>query len=175
VIDKPLPLADMLASSDAVVTAKISKLDVGRTVAVLEVTKTLAGKSPAAKFSISLTVDEDELTRQFLARCEIETHMVLFVTEKEVEVEDKDGKKTTKSHLILAYANGTWYQILGQSTLLGIRWNYIHPEPYLRRTFLGETQELADLVAAVVAGKAKAPKYDPSVKPGLGPELKKKE
>ena len=73
--------------------------------------------------------------------------------------------------MMLAFTNGTWFQVLGQTDGDQTRWAFTHCEIYLRRTFKGTTDELKQTVADVLAGKAKAPPPNPKEPPGLGPTL----
>src|SRR5262249_38705682 len=72
-----------------------------------------------------------------------------------------------------AYTSGTWFQLHGvKGDGDAVRWSFLHCEPYLRRTYHGETVDLRQVVLDQLTGKMKAPDPDPKVEPGLGPEVK---
>ena len=167
-IEKPLPLSHLLTDSDCIAVAKIARINEAKTIAVIEVSTAIKGKLPSNRFSVDLTSDKSDATKQFLARIAVDTPLVLFLTEI-----SRDGKEKEKTanFTCLTYTNGTWSQISGEKTPNGIRWKFVHHEIYLRRTFKGTTEELQKVVIEVLAGKAKAPALDNKEKPGLGPEL----
>ncbi len=164
VIETPLKLAVILQTTESIVHAKVARLNDSKTVAVVELTKTVKGKLPFERMSVDLTSDKPAATEQLLARIEVDTPLVLFLTNAA-----KDNQPAR--YTCLAYTNGSWFQISGETTSQGIRWKFQHPEIYLRRTFKGTTAELQQLTADVLSGKAKAPPLDMKEKPGLGPEL----
>src|SRR5262249_9120124 len=74
---------------------------------------------------------------------------------------------------VLAYTNGTWFQMVGKQDGDSVRWSLTHGEPYLRRTFKGGTDEMRKVVEEAIAGKGKLPEPNADEKPGFGPEVEK--
>jgi hypothetical protein len=78
-------------------------------------------------------------------------------------------KQDNGKFMLLAYTNGTWFQVLGQTEGEQTRWAFTHCEIYLRRTFSGTTDELKQVLTDVLAGKAKPPAPNPKEPAGFGP------
>lgn len=160
VIQVLIPLQSLIGDSDGIVVAKVEKVDPTRPAAVLVVTQSLKGKLPLQRLPINLTGDEEKHTPQLLKRLATDLPVVLCVK-----------KQDAKTQMVLAFTNGTWFQVLGKQDGADVRWSFTHCEPYLRRTFKGTTAELEKIVADSVAGKKKAPPPNPKEPPGFGPEV----
>lgn len=160
------PLKDVLAEGQFIFVAKVDQLLPERPAMVLLVTEDLKGKFPARRLPVNLTGDEEAKklnhTPQLLKRLAPELPLVLFANQR--------GKRVT----IFAFANGTWFQMVGQKgdsddkVVLA----FTHCEPYLRRTFKGTTAELQQIISDGLAGKKAPPEPNPKEPPGLGPEVK---
>src|SRR6516165_1633799 len=161
-IENPLPLKDILATTQYVFLAKVEKVDASKPAAVLVVDQDLKGKAPYRRLPINLSGDKENHTPQLLKRIAADVPMLLFVTE------------TDKQHVALGYTNGTWLQILGYKDGENIRWGFTHCEIYLRRTFKGTTAELQQIVVDALAKKKNPPPHNPKEPPGFGPELEVK-
>ncbi len=167
-IEKPLPLEQVLKESLFVFTATIERVDPEKPAMVIEVNDNLKGKSPFAKLPINLTGDGDakkfKHLPDLLKRVAAKLPLMIFVTKQDT------------TYIAFVYANGTWLQMTaqeadGENKLV---WSFAHCEPYLRRTFAGTTAELQQVVVDALAGKKKPPEYNPKEKPGFGPEIEEK-
>ena len=159
-IQKLFPLQEFIDDSDFLFTAKVERVDPDKPSAVLVLGEHLKGKAPFARIPINLTGDKQKHTPQLLKRIAPNLPLV-------VGVKKQEGDK----FMMLAFTNGTWFQVLGQTDGDQTRWAFTHCEIYLRRTFKGTTKELKEILADVVAGKSKAPPPNPKEPPGFGPTL----
>jgi outer membrane protein assembly factor BamB len=167
VIERLLPLKDILAGCPFIFTVTVDALDPDKPAVVLVVEDHLKGKAPFAKLPVNLKGDseaeKEKQTAQLLKRLAPKLPLIVFVIERE------------KRYQTLAYSNGTWFEMIGHKTDDGVRWGFTHVEPYLRRTFKGTTAELKQVIADTLAGKKEPPDVDKKEKPGLGPEVQAEE
>ena len=159
-IQKLFPLQEFIDDSDFLFTAKVERVDPDKPSAVLVLGEHLKGKAPFTRIPINLTGDKQKHTPQLLKRIAPDLPLVVGVKKQD------DGK-----FMLLAFTNGTWFQVLGQTDGDQTRWAFTHCEIYLRRTFKGTTAELQKIVSDVLAGKAKAPAANPKEPPGFGPPI----
>lgn len=162
-IQKLFPLQEFIDDSDFLFTAKVERVDPAKPSAVLVLGEHLKGKAPFTRIPINLTGDKQKHTTQLLKRIAPDLPLVVGVKKQD------DGK-----FMLLAFTNGTWFQVLGQTDGDQTRWAFTHCEIYLRRTFKGTTDELKQTIADVLAGKAKPPPPNPKEPPGFGPVLESK-
>lgn len=160
-IQNLFPLQEFIDDSDYVFTAVVEKVDPAKPSAIVIFKEPLKGNCPFQKIPINLTGDKQNHTPQLLKRIAAETPLVVGIKKQ------PDGK-----FMLLAYTNGTWFQVLGQTEGDQTRWAFTHCEIYLRRTFSGTTEDLKKTIADVVAGKAKAPPPNPKEPAGFGPLIK---
>ncbi|MBS0206243.1 MAG: hypothetical protein JSS49_25395 [Planctomycetes bacterium] len=160
-IQNLFPLQEFIDDSDFLFTATIEKIDTEKPSAVLIVKDQLKGKAPFQRLPVNLTGDKQKHAPQLLKR--IAPELTLVVGVKKLP----EGK-----FMLLAFSNGTWFQVLGQSDGDQTRWAFTHCEIYLRRTFAGTTEELTQTVTDVLAGKAKSPAPNPKEPAGFGPVIK---
>jgi hypothetical protein len=159
-IQKLFPLKEFIDDSDFLFMAMVERVDPDKPSAVLVLGEHLKGKAPFTRIPINLTGDKQRHTPQLLKRIAPDVPLVVGVKKQE------DGKV-----MMLAFTNGTWFQVLGQTDGDQTRWAFTHCEIYLRRTFKGTTDELKQIITDIVAGKAKAPRPNPKEPPGFGPTL----
>ncbi len=157
------PLQSILNQSTFIVAAKVESVDADKPALVLVVEENLKGKSLLHKLPVLLKGDAEAKKKdhvpQILKRVAPKLPLVLFILQRD------------KKYTVLAYTNGTWFQILGVETDGAVRWSFTHGEPYLRKTFKGTTAELKQIVADGLTGKKDPPKPDTKEKPGFGPEV----
>lgn len=159
-IQKLFPLQEFIDDSDFLFMAKVEKVDPNKPSAVLVLSEHLKGKAPFTRLPINLSGDKQKHTPQLLKRIAADLPLVVGVKKQD------DGK-----FMLLAFSNGTWFQVLGQTDGDQIRWAFTHCEIYLRRTFKGTTAELQQTLVDVLAGKVKAPPPNPKEPPGFGPVI----
>lgn len=159
-IQKLFPLKEFIDDSDFLFMAKVERVDPDKPSAVLVLGEHLKGKAPFTRIPINLTGDKQRHTPQLLKRIAPDVPLVVGVKKQE------DGKV-----MMLAFTNGTWFQVLGQTEGDQTRWAFTHCEIYLRRTFKGTTDELKQVVSDVLSGKAKAPPPNAKEPPGFGPTI----
>jgi outer membrane protein assembly factor BamB len=162
VITALTPLGPVLKEMTFIFVAKVEAIDPDRPALVLAVDEDLKGKAPFRKLAVSLKGDSEaakgKQVPQLLKRIAVKLPLVLFVIQRE------------RNYVVLAYTNGTWFQMVGVPTDDGPRWAFTHFEPYLRRTFKGTTAEMRQAVIDGLSGK-KVPPPDRKEKPGIGPEV----
>jgi hypothetical protein len=164
VIDRPYPLDRAVADNDAIVVAKVDRLDPARPSVVLSVETDLKGTPAARRIPVLLAAESPIQSKLVLDRLREGLPVVLFMTE---------GPQADQM-LILAYTEGTWFQVIGQKDGAAggaLRGGLTHVEPYLRRTYSDSTPKLVQLIGDIQAGKAPAPPIDPSASPGVGPPV----
>jgi outer membrane protein assembly factor BamB len=158
-IERKVLLKDLLKDCEHVFLARVESVDPARPGMILKVETDYKGKVPVRRLAINLTGDKENHTPLLLKRVAPELPIVCFnVFEK-------------NQHMLLAYTNGTWFQVLGTPDGDRVRWAFTHCEIYLRRTYKGPTAELQQIVVDALAGKKEPPGYDAKAKPDVGPEI----
>ena len=160
VIQVLIPLQALIQDSDQIVVTKVDKIDPERPSVVLVAGDSLKGKSSLTRLPVNLTGDKEKHTSQLLKRLVPDLPVIVFIKQE-----------GPKKQMALAYTNGTWFQLLGETDGEQTRWAFTHCEIYLRRTFKGTTDELKAIVGDVVGGKRKAPPPNPKEPAGFGPEV----
>lgn len=159
VIEALTPLAQLERDATAIAVVKVQTLDLDKQTTVLTLERTITGELSPPRVPIRLPGDNQGVPTDMLERLEVGQRLVLFVTE-------------TQTPLIgYAYTRGSWFQILGTRDGERVRWQFTHAEPYLRRTFRGETAQLVALLEAAAAGQGTLPAPTQDDKPGLGPKI----
>ena len=162
VIIRLTALGELVSESSFIVEAQIVSLDEKRPAMVLEVTRSLKGKTELKKLPVLIGEGDAGAKKrnevpQLLQRIAEKLPVVVFVSQRD------------KEYTAFVFSEGTWYSLEGQTVDGEVRWRFAHLEPYLRRTFAGSTTELLQLLQA----NKGYPKPDAKGKPGLGPPLKK--
>jgi len=160
VIERLTPLKTFIDEADRLLVAKVERVDLAKSRAVLSTSGMIKGKMHTLRFPINIAGDTPGEDAKLLERLAPGLRVVLFITDKEDE----------KKQQVLAYINGTWFQMFGHGLEKDAPFGFTHFEPYLRRTFNGSTAELEAVLADVVAGKRKPPAANSKEKPGLGPK-----
>ena len=163
VIERLTPLAGLIKDADYIFVAKIEKVLPEKPGVILNITDDLKAKAPFRRLTVNLKGDNEKEPPQLLERLAADLPVLLIVTEVD------------KKLLMLAYTNGTWFQVVGQPDGDAFRWSFTHTEPFLRRTFKGTTAEMQQVIADAIAGKQKPPPVDAKEPPGLGPKVEKSE
>ena len=153
VVTRLYPLGDVIRDSDFIVVAQVTAVNAKRRTVTLTPGKALKGKAPWKQMRTVLTGGDDKTQLPVIQQRLPKGRTVIFF-----------GKR---QRFALGYTEGTWFR-LAEPKRAGDPWQFVHLEPFLRRTFHGTTAQLRDVVASVVAGKAPAPAPDPSAQPGFG-------
>jgi hypothetical protein len=66
---------------------------------------------------------------------------------------------------MLGFVEGSWFRLASPADPARGAWQFVHLEPYLRRTYHGSSAEMTRVVKGVLAGKVQPPPPDPSAKP----------
>jgi hypothetical protein len=163
VIQRTIPLKDVLNGETFIFTARIEKLDVAGKAMSLMVGEYFKARFPFEGFTVDLHGDaEAEKTKQsaqMIERLAPKLEFVVF------------GSTRASRTTLYGFTNGTWFQITGLAGAQNLA--FTHFEPYLRRTFKGTTAELKQAVIDGLSGKKEPPPPDPKEPPGIGPPLKK--
>lgn len=164
VIKVLLPLGQVMNESSAIVVTRVERVDAEKLGLVLVAEKSLKGAAALDRIPISLKgdaeSDKEKQTPELLKRLAPEMPVILFI------------HKQAEGYMMLAFTNGTWFQVLSHGEGKDLRWAYTHCEIYLRRTYKGTTAELEQTVSDVLAKKKRAPAPKPNEPAGLGPEVK---
>jgi outer membrane protein assembly factor BamB len=167
VIQRPIPLKDVLASEEFIFVASVDSVLPEKPAAVFKFEEHLKGKAPFDRLPLNLTgnaeAKKQDHTRVMLDRLESGRKLVVFTRER------------GKHYDATAFLEGTWFSMQGTIDADGktVRWAFLSCEPYLRRTFKGTTAELKKVVEDALAKRADPPPLNEKEPPGFGPALKK--
>jgi len=169
VIQKLLPLKDVLESEKFIFVAEVDSVAPEKPGVVFKLAEKLKGEPPFERIPLNLTSNDtaakkDDHTKVMLDRLEAGGRLVVFASKK------------GKNFNAMGFLDGTWFSMQGTLDDDGktVRWAFICCEPYLRRTYSGTTAELTKIVKAGLAKTAEPPGVNEKEKPGFGPPLKKK-
>jgi hypothetical protein len=154
VITRLYPLSDIIGDADAIVSAQVAARDRKRQLVTLKRVRTLKGQAAWASSQIRLAGGDD--------RKQVPVIEARLTPGRQVLVFTKNGRFS------LCYVEGTWFRVVPPADPKAPR-QFVHLEPYLRRTYRGTSAELERVVAEVLAGKGTAPAPDPDTPPGVGP------
>lgn len=160
VIQALIPLQSLIDESEQIVLLEVDRVDPDRPSMTLRLKEEWKGKAGFEQLPVNLTGDKEKHTPKLLKRVAPKTPVIAFIR-----------KQDKRSQMMLAFTNGTWFQVMGTTDDKATRWGFTHCEIYLRRTFRGTTPELQKVVQDVVAGKGKAPAPDTKAMAGFGPEI----
>ena len=163
-----IPLSD-LEKQDFIFIAKVKEILPEKPAMVLVHVENLKGTAPFARMPVGLAGDAE-------AKKNKHTEIILDRIDKDVPIVVM-AKKTGGKYIALGFTNGTWFMMDGridkEEGKEVVRWNFLHAEPYLRRTFKGTTEELKTIVVEMVEKKKAPPPPDDKEKEGFGPPIKK--
>jgi hypothetical protein len=163
VIQRTVPLKDVLSGESFIFTARVEKLDVAGMAMSLTIGEHFKSRFPYPGFTVDLHGDaESQKTKQpaqLIDRLAPNLELIIFGSAR--------GSRTT----LYAFTNGTWFQITGPADSPSLA--FTHFEPYFRRTFKGTTVELKQAVIGGLGGKKEPPAPDSKEPPGIGPPVKK--
>ena len=168
VILKLTPLKDVLEGEQFIFSATIDSIAPEKPGVVLKFEEKLKGDAPFERLAVNLTGDDeakkDDHTKKLLERLDKDRKVIVFASKK--------GKKFNA----MAFVEGTWFSLQGTLDDDGktVRWQFLHCEPYLRRTYAGTTADLKKIIQDGLAKKAEPPGVNEKEKPGLGPPSMKK-
>ena len=168
VILKLTPLKDVLEGEQFIFSATIDSIAPEKPGVVLKFEEKLKGDAPFERLAVNLTGDDeakkDDHTKKLLERLDKDRTVIVFASKK--------GKKFNA----MAFVEGTWFSLQGTLDDDGktVRWQFLHCEPYLRRTYAGTTADLKKIIQDGLAKKAEPPGVNEKEKPGLGPPSMKK-
>lgn len=153
VIARIYPLGEVIAGADTIAECRVSAAADRKQSVKLERNAALKGAPGWKSLLVRLTGGDDRTQAPVLAeRLKAGRTVTLF-------------RKANR--FTLGYVEGTWFR-LAEPAKSGAPWQFVHLEPYLRRTYRGTNAELRAVITAVLAGKANAPAPDPAAKPGYG-------
>ncbi len=167
VILKLTPLKEVLEGEQFIFTATIDSIAPEKPGVVLKFEEKLKGDAPFERLAVNLTGDDeakkDDHTKKLLERLDKDRKVIVFASKK--------GKKFNA----MAFVEGTWFSLQGTLDDDGktVRWQFLHCEPYLRRTYAGTTADLKKIIQDGLAKKAEPPGVNEKEKPGLGPPVEK--
>jgi hypothetical protein len=141
----PPTLEQMLTAGEFVVTARVESIDESTFRAVFTVDENLKGVAPFRRLKVSLEGDaearKDGHRAILLKRLALKGPLVVFGAQHQAHV------------ILFAYADDTWFQVIGKKKGEVTDWAFTHLEPTFRRTFKGTAAQLRQAVADALAGK----------------------
>jgi outer membrane protein assembly factor BamB len=160
---------EQIKDQQLIFTAKVAEFYPDKPGMVLAPVDRLKGEFPFDRVPVNLTGDGEAIKEKqpalVLDRLDKDLLLVVFASRR--------GAKFTS---VVAYTNGTWIRMSGVVEKVGdkevARWQFLHCEPYFRRTYKGTTEDLIKVMQAGLKGE-KLPPYDETEEPGYGPSLKK--
>jgi hypothetical protein len=151
IIARAYPLAGVIKDSDSILVASVArKEDRGGRIMVRS-GAILKGR-PAWKSAVFRLTGGDDQTQLAEIRRRLKPGAKLVLFEK--------GPRS-----LLVYTDAGWFR-LAPAPGGGAAWQFVHLEPFLRRTFSGPASALEKTVREVLSGKAPAPNPNPSARPG---------
>jgi outer membrane protein assembly factor BamB len=169
VIQKLLPLKDVLESEKFIFVATVDSVAPEKPGVVFKLDEKLKGDPPFERLPVNLsssdaTAKKDDHTKVMLDRLEVGGKVVMFASKK------------GKLYNAMGFLDGTWFSMQGTIDDDGktVRWAFICCEPYLRRTYAGTSADLKKIVQDGLAKKAEPPGVNEKEKPGFGPVPMKK-
>jgi hypothetical protein len=162
IIQRTVPLKDVLSGEAFIFAAKVEKLDMAGMAMSIEIGEYFKTRFPYPGFTVDLHGDAEakktKQSEQLIARLKPGLDLMIF------------GFVRNSRTTLYAYTNGTWFQITGpDSPTLA----FTHFEPYFRRTFAGTTADLKQAVIDGLGGKKQPPAPNPKEPPGIGPPIQK--
>jgi hypothetical protein len=155
-VEALMPLRQVLDDSEVIAEGTIEKVDPKNETAVARITRSLKGT--CAYERVRMTFGGGQLWHPEAIR----KHLVVGAP---VILFYNAGRQAEM------YLNRFFFQLYGDAAAPPEKawWSFTHVEIRMNRTFNGTVAELSELVAQVLAGKAKPP--DPAAKlPPIGPE-----
>jgi outer membrane protein assembly factor BamB len=164
-------LEQIVKDQPLIFTAKVTEFLPDKPGMVIAPLEKFRGEFPFDRVPVNLTGDDE-------AKKEKQPALVLERLEKDLVLVIFAARRGAAFNNVIAYTNGTWIRMSGRVEKDGdkevTRWQFVHCEPYFRRTFKGTTEELIKVIQAGLKGE-KPPAYDEKEEPGYGPPLKKKD
>ncbi|MBO0696867.1 MAG: PQQ-like beta-propeller repeat protein [Zavarzinella sp.] len=160
---------EQVKDQQIIFTAKVTEFYPDKPGMILVPIDKLKGEFPFDRVPVNLTGDDEAIKEKqpalILDRLDKGVLLVVFASRR--------GGTFTN---VVAYTNGTWLRLSGTVEKSGdreaTRWQFLHCEPYFRRTFKGSTEDLVKAMQAGLKGQP-LPAYDEKEEPGFGPPLKK--
>lgn len=169
VIQKLLPLKDVLDSEKLIFVAEVDTVAPEKPGVVFKMEEKLKGEPPFERIPLNLTSSDptakkDDHTKVMLDRLEPGRKLIVFASKK------------GKNFNAMAFLEGTWFSMQGTLDDDGktVRWAFQCCEPYLRRTYAGTTADLKKIIQDGLSKKAEPPGVNEKEKPGFGPPAMKK-
>ncbi|MFO0804831.1 MAG: PQQ-binding-like beta-propeller repeat protein [Gemmataceae bacterium] len=169
VIQKLLPLKDVLDSEKLIFEATVDSVAPEKPGVVFKLEEKLKGEPPFDRIPLNLsssdpTAKKDDHTKVMLDRLEPGRKLIVFASKK------------GKNFNAMCFLEGTWFSMQGTLDDDGktVRWAFQCCEPYLRRTYAGTTAELKKIIQDGLSKKADPPGVNEKEKPGFGPLPMKK-
>ena len=161
VVEAEMPLTQLVKDSQVIALARLEQVDAEKGRGSLIIERTLRGGDLPADIPIKLLGSDAGEGRplDMLERVNSGTTLVLFLS-----------SLSAQEHQAFAYSNGSWFKLRGVGGLDQLKLLFVQGEPYLRRTFHGETAELTKLLDSHLAGMGELPGLDKSAKAMLGPK-----
>jgi outer membrane protein assembly factor BamB len=169
VITALTPLSAIVDKEEFIFIAKVKEILPDKPGLVLVFDENLKGKASFDRLPINLTGDTE-------AKKGKHTEVLLDRVDKDLPIIVVTTKRGGR-YIAFGFTNGTWFQMAGrienENGKEVVRWNFLHCEPYLRRTFKGTTAELKQIILDGVAKKKAPPAPNDKEEPGFGPPIKK--
>lgn len=151
VVTRLYPLSQIIADADSIAVAQVTTPAKHGKPVNLKITATLKGQLAGPTTANLHGGDDRSQLAVIRKRLVPGKPFVLFI---------KTGR------FALGFAEGGWFRLAAPKAGTG-PWQFVHLEPYLRRTYHGSTAALQQTITDALAGKTPAPEPDPKVKPGF--------
>jgi hypothetical protein len=155
VFEAEMPLAQLVKDSHVIALVKVEKLNRERGTAILTVEKVVHGDEPLSRIPVRLIADKgsEGNPQDMLIRLDDGMSLVVFLSHL-----------SPGEHQLFAYGHGSWFKLRGTGERDSVIGQFQQGEPYLRKTYHGDVEELVRLIAE----KAELPPIDKQAKPSLG-------
>jgi outer membrane protein assembly factor BamB len=163
-------LEQLVKDQPIIFTAKVAEFLPDKPGMVLTPVEKLRGEFAFDRVPVNLTGDKEAIDEKqptvVLERLDKDLPLLVFASRRGATL------------VAVAYTNGTWIRMSGRIEKDGdkevTRWQFLHCEPYFRRTYKGTTEELIKVIQGGLKGE-KLPAYNEKEEPGYGPPLNKKD
>ena len=143
-IETPASLAALVKESPVVVRGAVDAVSAEKKVLILKLAKPVKGKTAYERVRIDLNAAEGWQADAALKSSVVGTPVTVFYTLAE---------GTDRAAFSMIYLNRFFLKAKGGDPV----WTLLNLEPAMNKVFVGTPEELADLVAKVASGRAKAP------------------
>ncbi|MCZ6680287.1 MAG: hypothetical protein O7E52_23905 [Candidatus Poribacteria bacterium] len=142
-IEREYTIHEIIDACTNIVFGKVKSADAGRLRGIVEVKEDVKGKSNLDEIKINFAMGHyrrETSPPKMVGLLKVGMPIIIFYRE-------------TYGIQSLGYVNHTWFQTRAYGGHPGEWWGFTHMDPYMSRTFSGETTEFQQIIRAILAGE----------------------